>query len=416
VTVPYLSLVRRLAIPLALALLLPGCGLFGPSASENERTVLVDYHYDQFANMFARYFPNHVTVRQGDTAVFKQAWNGEAHTVSFGGIIDTIGKPVWAYIDKDQQAPQDVLNATDQTAFNVIPFMVDQNNHVQQNGAQPCYLDSGTPPTDSKTPCPKRAQPSFTGRQAFYSSGFIPYQGTDRDNTFRVPVATDATPGTYHFICLFHGPGMNGTLTIVPKGSTIPSQADVNSKAQAQIDQFAKPLVNSFNDAKKGQYPVKLNAPYKFVFAGYGSPAEQDVHGYGSVSEFYPKKIDINVGETLRWLVVADFHNVAFHVPSYFPEFSVAKDGTVTWNPQAVGPVASVPLPPSQSNGPGPPPTEVTPQITDAGTYDGSHFISSGLGGGGPADIGYALTFTKPGTYAYACLIHPQMVGTVIVH
>ena len=174
---------------------------------------------------------------------------------------------------------------------------------------------------------------------------------------------------------------MNGSLTVVAKGAAIPSQADVNAKAQAQIDQFARPLASTFNDAKKGRYPVKLNAPYKFVFAGYGSPAEQDVHGYGSVSEFLPKKVDIRVGDTLRWLVVADQHNMAFHVPSYFPEFSVAKDGTVTWNPQAVGPVASVALPQSQNSGPGPPPKEVTPQITDGGTYDGSHFISSGLGG-----------------------------------
>jgi len=415
VTVPYRRVVRRLAVPLAMALLLPGCGFFGASANENERIVLVDYHYDQFANMFARYFPNHLTVRQGDTAVFRQAWNGEAHTVTFGTMIDTIGKPVWAYLDKDQQAPQDVLNGTAQAA-QAIPFMVGQDNVVHQNGAQPCYLDGGIPPTDPNTPCPKRAQPAFTGRQVFYSSGFIPYQGTDRDNTFRVPIASNAAPGTYHFICLFHGPGMNGSLTVVPKGAAIPSQADVNAKAQAQIDQFARPLASTFNDAKKGRYPVKLNAPYKFVFAGYGSPAEQDVHGYGSVSEFLPKKVDIRVGDTLRWLVVADQHNMAFHVPSYFPEFSVAKDGTVTWNPQAVGPVASVALPQSQNSGPGPPPKEVTPQITDGGTYDGSHFISSGLGGGGAADIGYALTFTKPGTYAYACLIHPQMVGTVIVH
>jgi len=398
-----------------MAILLPGCGLFGPSANENERTVLVDYHYDQFANMFARYFPNNVTVRQGDTAVFRQAWNGEAHTVTFGTMIDTIGKPIWAFLDKDQQPPQEVYIATGQAA-QAIPFMVGQDNVVHQNGAQPCYLDNGVPPTDPNTPCLKRSQPAFTGRQAFYSSGFIPYQGTDRDNTFRVPIASNATPGTYHYICLFHGPGMNGSLTIVAKGSTIPSQADVNAKAQAQIDKFAKPLATSFAAAKRGQYPVKLIAPYKFVFAGYGTPQQNDVHGYGSVSEFFPKTAAIKVGDTLRWLVVADVHNVAFDVPSYFPEFSVAKDGLVTWNPQAVGPVASVALPQSQQSGPGPPPKEVIPQITDAGSYDGSHFISSGLGGGGGADIGYALTFTRAGTYHYACLIHPQMVGTVIVH
>ena len=413
----YRSVVRRAAVAIACVLLLPGCGLFGAAGNQNERTVLVDYHYDQFADMFARYFPNQLTVRQGDTAVFKQAWNGEAHTVTFAPVIDTLGKPAWNYIDKDKQPPQTILDKVDQSGLNnAIPYMVDQNNNVQQNGAQPCYLDRGTPPTDPNSPCPKRTQPAFTGRQSFYSSGFIPYQGTDRDNTFRVPIAGNATPGTYHFICLFHGPGMNGTLTVVPKGSTIPSQAEVDKKAQAQIDRLAKPLVNSFNDAKKGRYPVKLIAPYKFVFAGYASPQENDPHGFGSVSEFLPKTIDIKVGDSLRWLVVGDLHNVAFDVPSYFPEFSVAKNGKVTWNPQAVAPVDSAKLPQSQQSGPGPPPKEVVPSITDGGKYDGSHFLSSGLGGGGGADIGYSLTFTKPGTYKYACLIHPAMVGTVIVH
>ena len=415
-TIPYRSVVRRLALGLACPLLLTSCGFFGPGTNENERTVLVDYHYDQFANMFARYFPHQLTVRQGDTVVFKQAWNGEAHTVSFASALETIGKPAWAYIDKGQQPPQDLSNQLDQQLFTSIPFMVDQNNVVHQTGAQPCYVDSGNLPANQDTPCPKRrTQPAFTGRQVFYSSGFIPYQVTDRDNSFRVPIASDATPGTYHYICLFHGPGMNGSITIVPKNTKIASQSEVNQAAQSEIDQFAKPLVSSFNDAKKGRYPVKLVAPYKFVFAGYGSPNEKDTHGYGSVSEFLPKSIDIKVGDTLRWLVVADVHNVAFDVPSYFPEFTVAKDGTVTWNPQAVGPVASPAMPQSQQ-GPGPPPAEVVPQITDGGSYDGSHFISSGLGGGGGADIGYSLTFTKAGTYKYACLIHPSMVGTVTVH
>ena len=161
---------------------------------------------------------------------------------------------------------------------------------------------------------------------------------------------------------------------------------------------------------------MKLIAPYKFVFAGYGSPQGNDPHGYGSVNEFLPKTIDIKVDDSLRWLVVADQHNIAFDVPSYFPEFNIDKSGKVIWNPQAVGPVNSPKMPQSQQNGPGPPPKEVVPSITDGGRYDGSHFLSSGLGGGGGADIGYSLTFTKPGTYKYACLIHPAMIGTVIVH
>jgi len=31
------------------------------------------------------------------------------------------------------------------------------------------------------------------------------------------------------------------------------------------------------------------------------------------------------------------------------------------------------------------------------------------------SDEVYATTFTKPGTYAYYCSIHPMMVGTIIV-
>lgn len=413
----YRSGVPRFALALACALILPSCGFFGPGANEHERTVLVDYHYDQFAAVFGLYFPHHLTARQGDTVVFKQAWNGEAHTVTFGTLLDTIGKPFWDYIDKDAPPPPDVVAAVRKVADPILPSMVGQEDlKVHQNGAQPCYLDSGTPPTDPNTPCPKRPQPTFTGQQAFYSSGFIPYQGTDHDNTFRVPIASDATPGTYHYICLFHGPPMNGTLTIVSKNATIPSQAEVNRQAQTEIDQNAKPLGAAFNQGKQGHYPVKLVAPYKFVIAGYGDPTPTSTHGFAQVSEFLPKTIDIKVGETLHWLVVGDLHNVAFAVPPYFPEFTVKKDGSVEWNPQAVGPVASPalgqsPLPPDA-----PPPAEVVPQITDGGSYDGSHFISSGLGGGGPADIGYSLTFTKAGTYKYACLIHPAMVGTVIVH
>ena len=143
-TLPYRGVVRRLGLVLAGVLLLPSCAFFGAAVNENERTVLVDYHYDQFANMFAFFFPHQLTVRQGDTAVFKQAWNGEAHTVTFGSIIDTVGKQVWPYIDKDQQPPQSVLDASNQAA-QVVPFMVGQDNVVHQNGAQPCFLDTGTP-------------------------------------------------------------------------------------------------------------------------------------------------------------------------------------------------------------------------------------------------------------------------------
>lgn len=45
-------------------------------------------------------------------------------------------------------------------------------------------------------------------------------------------------------------------------------------------------------------------------------------------------------------------------------------------------------------------------------TYDGSTYTSSGMLNGKP----YTLTFTKSGVYPYYCLLHPGMMGVVIVN
>src|SRR5204863_331150 len=50
----------------------------------------------------------------------------------------------------------------------------------------------------------------------------------------------------------------------------------------------------------------------------------------------------------------------------------------------------------------------------DGGTYDGNGFWSSGLLSSDPY-MEYTLRISKPGTYRYACLLHPPMVGTLVV-
>jgi len=50
----------------------------------------------------------------------------------------------------------------------------------------------------------------------------------------------------------------------------------------------------------------------------------------------------------------------------------------------------------------------------DAGNFDGSGGLRSSGIGFNTGDT-YSITFTKPGTYPYACLIHSGMTGKVVV-
>ena len=82
------------------------------------------------------------------------------------------------------------------------------------------------------------------------------------------------------------------------------------------------------------------------------------------------------------------------------------KDGTVRFNPKLEPPAGGAKkLPEQQGRG-----------IVkfDGGTYGGTGFWSSGLIGAEPY-LEYTMRIGKPGSYRVACLIHPAMVGTVVV-
>lgn len=81
-------------------------------------------------------------------------------------------------------------------------------------------------------------------------------------------------------------------------------------------------------------------------------------------------------------------------------------------NQQAGAPSPAPSSPPPAANPSGPP----QPQVIDGGTDDGTGFHNSGIQARFPPGlITYTLTFTKRGTFAYACMIHPGMTGIVTV-
>lgn len=455
---------RRLSLLLALLLVASSCATGGA----NERTVLVDFEHDEFSSFFASNFPKQVTVAAGDTVVFKQNWTGEPHTVTGGRSVDKVmakGKHFITFFNSysalrangvplpnpEAENPEgtvaemlsiveglkneplgtevieaydalvkqgvtlpprnnpgdttfaDLVKVVDKEAtplFESLPyaFPEDFDSGIAQNVGQACYLGKGLPPKDPKKHCSKsrQVQPVFDGQTSFYNSGIIPYEGP-QGNTFRVKLASNLKPGSYFFYCAVHGPGQSSEVRVRPKGSKIPSQEQVSREARAEIAALAKPLLKLYRDAKDGEFE-KDSEVLRGPFAGLGL---DDIHA--SINELTPKTIRTKVGEKVTWKIIGADHTISFNVPKYFPIIRFAKDGTISINPRIERPQGGSPPIPKQEEGDG-------PTKLDGGTFDGKGFYSSGLLGGE-----YSLTFSKPGTYAYACLLHPPMVGTVVV-
>jgi plastocyanin len=401
---------------LLMAVLTVACG-----GSSNTRQVLVDYNNQDISSAYVHYFPTSVSVHPGMTVHFKQAWNGEPHTVTMGTSVDkalAIINPLLPQLNGNGPPSPDVQAKAD-AAFKDLPQLVDNDNNVVQSAAQPCFLETGLPSQNPKTACKQRPQPAFTGRQTYYSSGFIKYAGNS-GNSFDVKLAANIKPGTYSWFCSYHGPEMQGTIVVKPKSDAIPSQGSIDKKALSDATRFAATSVKVYQQATTGPWSL-LRA---VQIAGFPASDHQKevlkdgfLAGYGTqqgqgplVTEFLPKTIHAKVGQKLSWAFVGT-HTISFNVPRYFPLLTVAKNGTVAIDQRDLVP----------KDGPGfassYPDSAGDLYNVDGGTWDGNGFRSSGLNPNSNNDqvTAFTIAISKPGTYQYACLIHPRMVGTVIV-
>jgi plastocyanin len=413
---------RRLTALMAVVVVLAGAcgggsGGGGSASGGQTRTVQVDWKHDAFSSALLKYYPSEVTVRPGDKVTFHQNWSGEPHSVTLGTFANDAVQlfPLVQRYDTPEDArkagvPEDTIQRVVKGLGSVPPMV--NGSEVYQPGAQPCYIDDpAAVPTfqdvttnkiDPTASCPTagRAQPRFTGKEGLYNSGFIPFQGA-KGNTFSVPVASNAAPGTYRFYCNYHFIFMSGSIKIVPKTQPIPSQVDVDREAQKEVAKDTAPAVAAVRKADKGQF-----GEVKPPVAGLATGNDTDPV---AIDQFFPSTVTARVGNPVTWTVAGIAHTISFNVPKYFPVFTVAKGGAVHQDPKSQRPVGfQVPDAPPV-HGPGPTP----PRQIDAGTWDGSGgFHSSGLLG--PGDT-FTVTFTKPGTYLYACVVHPPMVAKVVV-
>lgn len=405
---------RRFTLAAAVLLVATSCGT--GSGVGSDRTVLVDWSHDEFASFFIANFPTRVEVLPGTRIVFRQTWTGEPHTVTGGTIVDEMGDTVIPLLEQwgdkpDSEIPPDVIERFEEGTKNIV-FAFGENDDLNQTAAQPCYLDAGTPPADG-APCANRTKPAeFTGKHAFFNSGIIPYEGPG-GNTFEVKLSENIEPGAYTFYCAVHGPFQRTVVEVKPPGSAVPSADDLNRRAREEIQRWAEPLTKTFEQAAADNRISLAGRTVQGPFAGL---ANDDV-SEAAINEFVPRSMTVKAGEPITWKMLGADHTVSFNVPEYFPIVEFLDDGTVRLNPLLSPPAGGAPA--YEGSGPdGPPDGEAAPPepaAFDAGTWDGgTAFWSSGLIGGSPW-LEYTLRITKPGTYEYACLLHPPMVGTIEV-
>lgn len=408
-----------------LALLMGACG----SGASDEITVRVDYDHDEFATQFIKYFPDSIQVHPGDTVNFVQDWTGEAHTVTFGTRVDemlSITKPLfaeWGDVPEDQ-VPPEVFSAYFAAECS-LPLLYDdscqpppsdeqpvteepaaeESTPLNQTVAQPCLIEQGEVPDDG-APCPNQELGPFDGTEAYYNSGFLGFE-TDEENIFELNLSDTIAPGVYNFYCAVHGSFQSGTMEVVPSDQPIPPASEVNQQTRQELNEVIEPFRQVYDEASEGQ----------FVFGGEALPGPfsglVDERVDGSLNEFVPEVIETGVGDPVTWLIFGG-HSISFDVPEYFPIYEELDDGTVRQNEAVYPPAGGAPEVPEANFAPGPPEANPQPLIIDGGAWDGSGFWSSGVLYNEPY-VQYTLRFSTPGTYRYACLIHPPMVGTVTV-
>jgi plastocyanin len=195
--------------------------------------------------------------------------------------------------------------------------------------------------------------------------------------------------GIYTVLCALR-PGMKATIVVKGKKARIPSQKQDRKRVKAQAKAAAKL-------AKK-------------LVAGQGAPTGLTVRAGNdkknvAVLGFFPGTKTVKVGQQVTFTVsdkTTETHNVAFAPQAYAGELAGAFIGPAGLDPRTVYP----------SEKPG------TPLVVDGASH-GNGFVNTGMLDSvksSPLPKSAAVSFSKPGTYQYYCIVHgAEMKGTITV-
>lgn len=227
--------------------------------------------------------------------------------------------------------------------------------------------------------------------QLFGPSGGHVYNGSHRVDS-GLPLGkphdfavTFTKPGVYKFYCDVHY-GMVGYVVVKPKGKPVPTAAQDAAKLRAEELAYTV----------EARRVARTTVPARSVSLGASGPGGLEVFA------MFPAVLHVKKGATVRFFMSRD----------------TRETHTATFGPAAyLTPLAKsfqAPIPAPQAIYPSDPPGHIV--LTP--TSHGNGFANTGAldrdRATPPAPAG-TITFTKPGTYHFICLIHPFMRGTIIV-
>ena len=294
-----------------------------------------------------------------------------------------------------------VIHKGDRVSFNIAGF---HNILLPKKGATPpslFVLDPATPVAGIKDAANVdfwfNGNPSIgINPAAAAPSGGKTYNGSQQVGS-GLPLNGPAKPfkvrftkkGTYTVLCSLHT-GMKGTIVVKAK------KAKITTKKQ---------------DAKRVKAQAKAASKLaKKLLAGQGVPtglnvkAGNDKKGVAALA-FFPAAKTVKVGQQVKFAISnksTESHNVAFAPEAYAGELAAAFLGPAGIDPRTVYP----------SQPPG------TPLVVD-GTVHGNGFVNTGMiddDKSTPLPKSAVVSFSKPGTYDYYCIVHgAEMKGKITV-
>jgi plastocyanin len=264
-------------------------------------------------------------------------------------------------------------------------FAVDPSNPVAgvKDAAGADFWFNGQPTLGIN---PRAAAPvggkSYDGSEAVGSG--LPLAGPPKPLKVKFP-----KKGKYTVLCLVH-PGMKGTIVVKGKKAHIPTKKQDRKRIKQQTTaatKLAKKLV-----AGQG------------VPSGLTVKAGNDKNGVALIN-FFPGKKTVKVGQQVTFTMSnksTETHNVAFAPEAYAQELAQAFIGPAGLDARTVYP----------SQPPG------TPLVVD-GTVHGNGFVNTGVLDdvkSTPLPKSATVSFSKPGTYQYFCIVHgAEMKGAIKV-